>query len=244
MAKTRKARKGAMTIPQLRKAFDHMESFTERLLKKSGGSEARRKEFMKEWQRVFHRSVDSKAADAYLKFEEKKYKKSGKTRKQNGGAALAGAPLDYSTRPGLYGVYGQFPAYVDSGLDFYDKINIQAPTAGCGKENTTPNVPYSIGNNTVSSQKGGKRRRGATRKQKGGFPSLGDFAQAMSFRPILANNPTGPVYDFQTALKNPMALPPPPTPNTANPNYLPIKVTTIDAVASEINRSLSNEVRA
>lgn len=244
MAKTRKNGKGTMTIPQLRKAFDHMESYTSSLFKKSMDSESRRKSFMKEWRRVFHRPVDAKAADAYLKFEEKKYRKSTHTRKQRGGESnLAGAPLDYSTRPGIYGVYGEFPAYVDSGLDFYDKINIQAPTAGCGVENTTPKVPLSIGSNLVG-QKGGKRKgkRNGTRKQRGGFPSISDFAQAFSFRPITASVPTSPLYDLTTSMRNPMNLPASPEPNTAHLNYIQHRPTTLAAVATDITRDLGAEI--
>lgn len=264
MAKTRKQRKGVMTIPQLRKAFDHMESFTTSLLKKTKDHVSRRKAFQKEWSRVFHRSVDDKATDAYLKFEEKKHGVShGKTKKQRGGAPLEGAPLDYSTRPGIYGVYGQFPAYVDSGLDFYNKINIQAPTAGCGKENTTPYVPISIGSNEVTPQKGGKKsRKGKTRKYKGGalLPSLGqvseyfgldklanninDYTQSVGFRPIMASVPTSALYDLQTSMKNPMNLPASPNPNTATPAYIPHKPTTFDATATDIQRNLTKEIRA
>ena len=78
-------KKGMMTIPQLRKAFDHIEDFTASLLKKTKDPKERRKAFQKEWMKTFHRSVDDKATDAYLKFEETKGKKA-KTKKQRGGA--------------------------------------------------------------------------------------------------------------------------------------------------------------
>lgn len=170
MANTRKQRKGVMTIPQLRKAFEHMESFTGSLLTREKGSVAQRKAFQKEWQRVFHRSVDDKAADAYLKFEAKKGKKSKKgTRKQKGGSMpqLGMAPLDYSTRPGINGVHGTFPAYVTSGFDMYNQINQDSPRLGCGVENITPKIPADLGSNAVNFQKGGKRsRKNRTRKNR------------------------------------------------------------------------------
>lgn len=241
-----------MTIPQLRKAFDHIESFTASLLTKTKDAGERRKAFQKEWSKVFHRSVDDKSADAYLQFEEKKKKKSG-TRKQRGGsmvttgqrggAPLGGAPLDYSTRPGIEGVYGSFPAYVSSGLAFYNDINKQAPVAGCGVENTTPKVPLSIGSNEV--QKGGKRKTRKNRRQGGGgtFPSIGDFAQALSFRPFTASAPPGNFYNAQMAYKG---VDPPPSsqPNTANPGYLPYRPQILNGVATEINRNLGSEVRS
>lgn len=112
MTKTKKQKSSMMTIPQLRKAFDHIEVYTAGLLGREKDMKKRRKAFQEEWMKVFHRSVDDKSADAYLQFEAKKNKKGSKTRKMRGGAALSGAPLDYSTRPGIYGVYGNFPEYL------------------------------------------------------------------------------------------------------------------------------------
>jgi hypothetical protein len=72
MVKTRKSKKGILTIPELRKAFDHMESFTSSLVKRTRDPVERRKAFQKEWAKVFYRSVNDKSADAYLQFEAKK----------------------------------------------------------------------------------------------------------------------------------------------------------------------------
>lgn len=236
-----------MTIPQLRKAFDHIERFTASLLKESGSPEERRKAFQKEWMKVFHRAVDDKSANAYLEFEAKKGKKSG-TRKQRGGSApLAGAPLDYSTRPGINGIYGVFPAYVSSGLAFYNDINLEAPLAGCGTENTTPKVPLSIGSNEV--QKGGTRRskkskKGTRRRQGGGaFPTISEFAQALSFRPITPSAPPSTSYVAQMDYKG---LPPYPSSaaNTGSPPYVTLKPVVLPGVATEINRDLGSEIRS
>ena len=239
VAKTRKSKKGAMTIPELRKAFDHMENFTLHLVSKTKDSTARRKAFQKEWMKVFHRSVDDKAANAYLQFESKKR---GKTKRQRGGAEpLAGAPLDYSTRPGVYSPYGVFPAYVSSGLDFYDKINQQAPVAGCGKEDTTPHLAADMGSNEVGKQKGGRRK---TRKARGGaFPSINEFASSATFRPFAANVPTGAFYDAQMAWKG-QAFPASPNPNTANPPYVAYKPAILSANATSIDRDLASEIRS
>ncbi len=240
-SKTRKIQKGFMTIPQLRKAFDHIESFTQTLLHSTKNAEERRKAFQKEWMKVFHRSVDDKSANAYLQFEEKKGSR-GKTKKQKGGAApLAGAPLDYSTRPGIDGLYGTFPAYVSSGLAFYNDINKEAPLAGCGTENTTPKVPISIGSNEV--QKGGKRTRKNKRQGGGAFPSISEFAQALTFRPITATSPPTMAYTAQMDYKG---LPSPPSSiaNTANPPYMPYKPSVLAGVATEINRDLGSEIRS
>lgn len=246
-SKTRKIQKGFMTIPQLRKAFDHIESFSQSLLHNTNDTEERRKAFQKEWMKVFHRAVDDKSANAYLQFEEKKGKGKGKgkakTKKQTGGAGIvSGAPLDYSTRPGIDGLYGTFPAYVSSGLAFYNDINKEAPLAGCGVENTTPKVPLSIGSNEV--QKGGRRSRKNKRRQGGGaFPSISEFAQALTFRPITATNPPSMIYNAQMAYKG---VPPPASSvaNTANPPYMPYKPSIMAGVATEINRDLGSEIRS
>ena len=131
MAKTRKQKRDYMTIPQLRKSFDHIESFTAKLLATTKNPNERRKSFQKEWLRTFHRTVDDKAADSYLSFELKKGKKG--TRKQKGGMA----PLDYSLKPGIDGVHGVFPAYITSGFDTYNKINQDSFATQCGKEDMT-----------------------------------------------------------------------------------------------------------
>ena len=76
MAKTRQQKQkqmhSTMTIPQLRKSFDHIEEFTMKLLTHEKNKKKQTKAFQEEWMRVFHRSIDEKAADAYLQFEGKK----------------------------------------------------------------------------------------------------------------------------------------------------------------------------
>lgn len=240
--KTRKAHKGFMTIPQLRKAFDHIEDFTQTLLHSTKNTDERRQAFQKEWMKVFHRAVDDKSANAYLQFEETKGRSKGKTKKQKGGATpLSGAPLDYSTRPGIDGLYGTFPAYVSSGLAFYNDINKEAPLAGCGVENTTPKVPLSIGSNEV--QKGGRRTRRTRRQGGGAFPTLSEFAQALTFRPITATSPPTMVYNAQMAYKG-LPAPPSSVASSATPPYIPYKPSILAGVATEINRNLGSEIRS
>ena len=68
-------------------------------------------------------------------------------RKTRGGAmALAGAPLDYQTRPGVDGPYGNFPTYQAQGLD---RSYGSAISADCGKPNGFPTDP------SGASQEGG-----------------------------------------------------------------------------------------
>jgi hypothetical protein len=244
---TRKRKGGVMTIPQLRKAFDHIETRTHDILTRYSDKKSRREAFQAEWKKVFHRDVDAGAADAYLDFASKKKRRAGagatrKTKQRGGMAALAGAPLDYSTRPGVYGPYGVFPAYVSSGFDFYNSINKDSLTEQCGKENITPKLPADIGSNVVG-QKGGRRttRRQKTRKQRGaGFPSISEFASAVSMRPFEVSVPTSPVYDAQMAFKG-QHLPPSPSPVTSQPGYATPPMIPLDAKALNYQRDLGRE---
>lgn len=227
-----------MTIPQLRRAFDHMESFTHALVRSGKTATEQRKAFQAEWKRTFHRDIQAKAAETYLSFTSKKLKKS-KTRKgkQHGGATapLAGAPLDYTTRPGVYGPYGEFPAYVSSGFAVYNDINKDSQTQGCGVKDITPDL--SVITRTYPPQKGGKKTR-RNRTQRGGFPTIGEFAQALTFRPLLATNPTTVAHDAMMTFKGqpPATLP---GPNTANPPYVSQSPMTYDALATAIRRDLT-----
>jgi hypothetical protein len=244
MAKTRKQKHSTMTIPHLRKAFDHIEAFTNALVVKEKDPKKRRKAFQEEWRKVFHRSVDDKAADAYLKFESKKGKK-GSTRKQRGGAALGGAPLDYSTRPGLYGVYGEFPQYISGGFSFGNSVNKMAIQEGCNSaaEAAKFQAPYTgFGAASLMSQKGGKGKRKTRRSLRGGaFPTISEFASAMENRPLL---PSAPPTMGYAAMMESKGLPPLPSsqPNTGSPPYQALKPSVLAPTIGAITRDLSLEL--
>lgn len=143
-ARTSKQTKASiLTIPELRKAFDHMDSVVESLRKvaKHSFSDAVLV-YKEEWRKTFHRDLSPADAAAYLKFRFGI--QSAKTRRSRtrGGAvplagvpALAGAPLDFSLRPGVNGVYGSFPTYQQEGLDRYYHSGI---SEDCGKLNGFP----------------------------------------------------------------------------------------------------------
>jgi len=153
---TRKRKVVAMTIPELKRSFDAVEEKVAEILK-SGGTPAQRvKKFQVEWRKIFGRPVDAKAAEAYLQVKSRKgakaFKKTRKAgRHQKGGAAgtLAGAPLDYQTRPGIDGVHGSFPQYVSQGMSFYNTINQEGMFKDCGTQDITPKVPVDLGSNKV-----------------------------------------------------------------------------------------------
>lgn len=138
--RTRKGNKSILTIPQLRKAFDHMDKVVLSLEKtaKHSFSDAVVK-YREEWRKTFKRDLPPADAAAYLKFRYGLKSGSSKTRrrKTRGGsmAGVSGAPLDYQLRAGVSGVYGNFPTYQTQGLD---RSYASAITADCGKPNNFP----------------------------------------------------------------------------------------------------------
>jgi len=138
---TESTKKHVLTIPELRKAFDHMDKVVEHLRKtaKHSFSDAV-VSYREEWRKTFKRDLPPADAAAYLKFRYGL--KAGKTRrsKTRGGsmsAALAGAPLDYQLRPGVAGTYGNFPSYQSQGLD---RSYSSAINADCGKASAPTDV--------------------------------------------------------------------------------------------------------
>jgi len=148
---TKKMHAPKMGLKKLRGAFDSMEKFVDSL-----GSKVKHSfsdaviAYKNEWRRTFKREISPADAAAYLKFRFNLKGKSAMTRrsKMRGGAVtpIAGAPLDYQTRAGLSGVYGNFPSYQQEGLDRYYG---SALSADCGKPNGFPT------DGSAASQKGG-----------------------------------------------------------------------------------------
>lgn len=151
LRKSEKHREEALTIPELRRAFEHIEEFA--ITHKDDV-----KALQEEWKKLFYKELDKESAQAYLEHVKTLPKRGRTLRKTRGGAsALAGAPLEYTTRPGIYitpgineGSYAQVPAYVASGF-WNPRMAIESdPVPG---QPAWP-VPYaSTGSNLV---KGGK----------------------------------------------------------------------------------------
>jgi hypothetical protein len=207
-----------MTIPELRRAFEHMEAFA----KQHKHTKQAVASFQEEWFRVFKKKLDKKAATVYIQHVLKDNKDSKDSKGQSGGGGpLMGAPLDYDTRPGLYispgvnqGSYAQVPAYVQSGFwnpeiaQTYDKVPGQTifPTR----------TPFGLGDNTVIGMKGGglkgkKDNKSRTRthkqkhSQKGGatdpLTRVGTALNQLMFRPFGSTVPASVGQDVQTALQ-------------------------------------------
>lgn len=186
--KTKNTSAKAMTVPQLRRAFEHIDQF---VAKKTTDVEA----FRKEWKKTFGKEVSKAASEDYLKFV-----KSKKSQRGGGSGGMSPASIGYDMRAGTDTPYGSFNKYIGDGFGF---ANADSVAAACGRENITPRLPADLGSNKV----GGRRRK--TRKQKGGSFSIAQFlsngAEAMQ-RPIgmgtvLSPNTAGPLYTSQMLAK-------------------------------------------
>jgi hypothetical protein len=190
--KTRKIKNNsakAMTVPQLRRAFEHIDQF---VAKKGTNVEA----FRKEWKKTFGKEVSKAASEDYLKFVKSK-------KSQRGGSGMSPASIGYDMRAGTDTPYGSFNKYVGDGFGF---ANADSVAAACGRENISPRLPV-MEMLPASNKVGGRRRK--TRKQKGGAFTIAQFlsngAEAMQ-RPIgmgtvLSPNTAGPLYTSQMLAK-------------------------------------------
>ncbi len=139
-----------MTIPELKRAFEKVEAKVQSI--RSLPMSEQVKEFQSTWKDIFGRELDKSAAEAYLKVKKvsKMTRKAKKTMK-GGAAPLAGAPIDYQTRPGIDGPSFNgavsYPAYLSAGLAGYDKFNQFAYKADCGVKDISPTLPAGLGSN-------------------------------------------------------------------------------------------------
>jgi hypothetical protein len=225
-----KGAKSALSIPELRRGFEHIEEYSRRLVDQLVHKKITRAaavaDYAKEWRRVFHRALPAASAEASIDFamSAKPARPTRKGHKQRGGMAPVGdvmggqqpgiyaAPtLPGQVSPGGYTLHAQVPNYVESGFDAL--MPRDSHQVLCGTENSTPQIPATLGSNSVSTMKGGSKPKGLkrTRKQRGGNASL-----ALAFRPLGATNPTSVGYDAQMAWKG---GPAPASPDTTDPAF-------------------------
>ena len=194
---TRKMRsKGApkMGLKKLRSAFDHMEKFVNKLKPKAKHSFSDAvSEYRAEWQKVFKREISPADAASYLKFRFGMKGTAAMTRrsKMRGGALgsmpIAGAPLDYTMRAGVNGVYGNFPSYQQEGLDRYYGSSL---SADCGKSNGFP-----TDGSGAQAQVGGGILDGLMRPLQGAIPPVAGYVPLMvdykGSKPYPSSDPVG-----------------------------------------------------
>jgi len=198
------------TIPQLRRLFEHIEEFVDSRISNRVSKESLSKDLRKEWKRTFIKELDKKSADAFIEHRMKRHHPSVRTtRKHKGGAApLAGAPLDYTTRPGIYlaptsipqhnqlplskemsggAGFGSYVNYIHNG--FWNPMDAQSYDPVMGQQ-AWPEPYASTGSNLV----GGKRGRRLKRTQQGGNALLTQAFQ----RPFTSDSPATTPQDMQS----------------------------------------------
>lgn len=198
--KTRKQKH--YTVQSLRVSLDHIRNYAIELMKKDENMQYKVKQFQSEWRKVFHRKIDPVAAQAYLNFLKVSPKKI------RGGMA----PLNDVMRPGIDGVYGQFPKYQIDGLELPRNSQMDL----CGKVDTTPPGANAVQFGSVSQNgfKGGKRTR-KNRKQRGGMAFLDSVFQ----RPVTTESPPSVLYDGMASWKG-ISSSASPDPSQATFSYL------------------------
>lgn len=177
-----------LTIPELRKSMDYITAYSTKLITSSKKSvKELAKDFSAEWKKVFGKTLSPKIAESYVRHiltTKKGKSKSTTRRKMRGGAqdmTLTGAPLDYMTRPGVPLPYGNFLEYVNKGFWNPEPAILQ----DCGRQ-----VGVMPTTNISSNQAGG-----------GVFDWLRQSADAITFRPFVAQNPSTVQQDAMSTWK-------------------------------------------
>ena len=110
--KTRKKASRAppvMTIPQVRRSFEHMEQLLEECSSLSRADQVAR--LRKEWRKVFHRELSKASAEEFVAYRAEQAattphrRRRYRTTRRHGGMAS----VEHQTRPGMYLAPGQIP---------------------------------------------------------------------------------------------------------------------------------------
>lgn len=197
--KTRRQR--VHTIPEVRQSFEHIEKFVDQHAHLSKDKLV--SALQKEWMKVFHKTLKKSAAEAFLEHRPQR-----RTTRRRGGAALAGAPIDYMLRPGVDLAPGQIPTaaghlplsvgatsnfgsyvpYVDKG--FWNPEQAATVTGGWP-------IPYAgTGSNTVKGGSQSSKSSSHKRKARRGG-SMGSLLSQAFTRPIPSGMPPGVLQDMQ-----------------------------------------------
>jgi len=195
--------KGVHTIPELRRSFEYIEEFVHDMISQKVSHEKMSKRLRKEWHNVFKKELDKKSADAYLKNCSSSKRN---TRHFKGGSALAGAPLEYTTRAGSYlqqgsipsEGYGSYTDYVGKGFFNPEMAINNDPVKG---QSDWP-VPYHSAGSNIVHTKGGSRKanKGHRRKlRKGGgiIETTGALLSQAFMHPIPSSSPPSILSDMQ-----------------------------------------------
>jgi hypothetical protein len=207
-----KSEKGIYSIPELRRAFEHVEQVIDEMIHNKESKSNMISHIRKEWMKVFHKTLDKSSADALITHRMES-RRSPHSMKGGAQVPLAGAPVEYVTRPGVYldqgsipgadggltktvgGGYGHYPQYIDHG---FRNPEIAQQSDPINNQSIYPLAPRAdMGSNVfTSSVKGGKRKI-KTRKNKKTRGGAALIDQAF-IRPISSGPaPSNPLFDMQ-----------------------------------------------
>jgi hypothetical protein len=217
-----KKEKGVFSIPELRRSFEHIEKFVNEKIASRESKDKIVKDLKREWSHTFFKDLDTKSAEAYVSERmSKKHTSRHRTLRRTGGAGaqlpntstpIGGAPLDYTTRAGIYLAPGQIPdrgghlplsdggksnfgsyvQYVDKG--FWNPEPGQSYDPVPGQTRFPTSVPAGMGSNAVHFAKGGKRK--SRKLRRGGALMPATISQAF-MRPISSSSPPSILQDGQ-----------------------------------------------
>ena len=216
--KQHRKEKGVYSIPELRRSFEHIEKSVDEKIHKKDSREKITRDLRKEWRKIFMKDLDKKSAEAFIDDRMKNMSGRRRTVRIRGGASpIAGAPLDYTTRQGVYLAPGQIPdkaghlpltgdkpsdfgsylKYVSSGFS----VGVPEPGQSYDPvpgQTSWPQVPAGMGSNAVhfAKQNGGSRRK--TRRGGGLLDTTGAILSQAFSRPFGANAPPGLGQNMQS----------------------------------------------
>lgn len=242
--KTQKKQKSSvMTIPELRRAFNHIEDYGQELVQGSSHAFPKAvKEFQKEWRQIFKKDITAQVAEIYLtnlkeqnKVQRKHTRRLRHTRHKGGMA-----PLMHTDRAGVYispgvnqGSYALVPAYVDKGFWNPEQAHQYDPVPG--QTSYPTRTPNGLGSNMMP--------------QQGGQASLDQaFSQSALnqafFRAIPSAYPPSLAQDAITTWRG-QSLGPSPDPTQTNLSYqmsptaAPHNLPTATAINVNLKRDIS-----
>lgn len=180
--KSSRNRNPILSVNGIKKRFADLEANIRQFIQQNRNKpQELAKHVSRQWSSLFKANLSTKAANTLANHFSKLHNKKG--------GSHAGAPLDYVMRPGLPGVstYGVFPTEVGADpksvghLDVYYNSGL---ARSCGSENTTAQVPASMGSNLVAAKGGARRTRGGKRNKRGG-----NFMLAAATRSYIPDSP-------------------------------------------------------
>ena len=105
-----KSTKGVYSIPELRRAFEHIEQVMDEMIQQKESKTNMIANIRKEWTKVFHKTLDKESANVMIT-----HRMESKRGMRGGAHPIQGAPIDHMTRPGIYLDQGRIPGE-DGGL--------------------------------------------------------------------------------------------------------------------------------